>query len=169
MGKGLNDSELILRDGKLAFYGKTTATSYDRMEGFTQLSTSLSPQEYTRKYIDERSERTDTTGMTRAKAFAFDRYKGNPIHDDIAKIADDEIIGSDALRTIIVADMCTLDEAGTTADAFKRDYTVVPDTYGDGTDALTYSGNFKANGEKENIKVTSSDNWQTITIVTENN
>ena len=56
---------------------------------------------------------------------------------------------------------------GTTSQskiARKRTYAVVPDTTGDGTDALIYSGNFRAVGEPVSGTATSADNWKTITF-----
>lgn len=46
----------------------------------------------------------------------------------------------------------------------KRDWSVVPDNSGDGTDALIYKGSLKANGEKIKGTATTTDNWQTCTF-----
>ena len=48
--------------------------------------------------------------------------------------------------------------------AVKRDFAVVADSEGDGTDAYTYSGTFRAKGEKVLGTATSADDWQTITF-----
>lgn len=45
-----------------------------------------------------------------------------------------------------------------------RDYAVIPDSNGDTTDCLTYSGNFKAKGLLIDCTATSSDDWQTIRV-----
>ena len=47
-----------------------------------------------------------------------------------------------------------------TCVARKRDWSVVPDNSGDGTDALIYKGSLKANGEKIKGTATTTDNWQ---------
>ena len=52
-----------------------------------------------------------------------------------------------------------------TCVARKRDWSVVPDNSGDGTDALIYKGSLKANGEKIKGTATTTDNWQTCTFV----
>ena len=41
---------------------------------------------------------------------------------------------------------------------------VIPDTNGDTTDCLTYSGNFKARGVLVDCTATSDDDWQTIHV-----
>ena len=45
-----------------------------------------------------------------------------------------------------------------------RSYSVIPDTTGDGTDALIYSGNFRAAGDITKGTATSADNWTTCTF-----
>lgn len=46
----------------------------------------------------------------------------------------------------------------------KRDWSVIPDTEGDGTDALIYKGSFKAAGDAVKGTATTTDNWQTCTF-----
>lgn len=158
------------RSDKVAFYGITTGTSesatttYHRMRGFTDLSHSKNPQEYERQYIDEEASQTDVTGYSPSYGFAFDSYAGNAVHTDIAGIFDNEKTGSDAVRSIIVVDMTADGTAEGSKKAIKRDYAVIPDAEGDGTDAYTYSGNLKSKGDKEMIEVTSSDGWMTVTV-----
>ena len=171
MGKNLNNGDLVQRADKLAFYGVSassgTGVTYTRMEGFTALSTSKNPSEYSRRYVDETSDRVSTSGFAPAVAYTFDRYKGNPVLDDIVDIHEHEKIGGQATRTIIQVDLTTVTEGtggAVTATAIKRDYSVIPDSDGNSTDAMTFSGNFKASGVAEDVTVTTSDDWQTITI-----
>ena len=49
--------------------------------------------------------------------------------------------------------------------AVKRTYAVIPESDGDGTDALIYSGTFKSASEIVKGYATSEDNWQTVTFV----
>ena len=67
MGKNLNSGDLVQRAEKLAFYGvpaqSASAITYLRMEGFTNLSTSKNPSEYSRRYVDETSDRVSTSGF----------------------------------------------------------------------------------------------------------
>ncbi len=167
MGKNLKTADLVMRTGKLAFYQVPGDVEFTRMEGFTSLSTSKSPKEYSRQYVDEDFERSDITGYATAVAYALDRYDGNKVIDDIISIHEDEKIGQEAVRTIVQVDMTTAEHIGGsmwTATAKMRDYTVVPDADGDTTDCMTYSGNFKTRGEMEEVSVTTSDDFQTIVV-----
>lgn len=167
MGKNLKNADLVLRTGKVAFYLVPGSSVYTRMEGFTSLSTSKNPTEYERQYVDEDFKRTDITGYNVATAYALDRYKGHPVTDDIINIHENELLGQDAVRSIIQVDMTTAVNTGGkswTATGKMRDYAVIPDTDGDTTDCMTYSGNFKTRGEMEDVTVTTSDDWETISI-----
>ncbi len=172
MGKLLNNGDLVQRADKLAFYGVPASTgasvTYTRMEGFTDLSNTKNPSEYSRRYVDEKSDRVSVSGYAPSTAYAFDRYKGNPVLDDIISIHEGEKIGGEASRTIIQVDLTTAQEGtggAITATAIKRDYSVIPDSDGGSNDALTYSGNFRAAGAPETVTVSTSDDWQTVTIV----
>ena len=52
-------------------------------------------------------------------------------------------------------------------EARKRDWSVIPDTEGDGTDALIYKGSLKAAGEIIKGTATTTDSWQTCTFTAE--
>lgn len=165
MGKNLQNANLVQRTGKLAFYRVPNKDKYIRMEGFTELTNSKNPKEYSRQYVDEDFERTDVTGYASSISYAFDRYKGNAVLDDIIDITENEYIGEKMIREILVVDMTTastVDGIIWTASAKRRTYAVIPDTDGDTTDCMTYSGNFKARGWNTDCIVTSKNDWQTI-------
>ena len=150
------------RSEKVAFYGikgETDTVTYHRMEGFTDITTSKNPKEYTRQYVDMDTEITDITGYSTSMDYSFDWIKGNAVHEDLIAITDGELVGADAVRSIIVVDM-----ASATHVAKKRDFTVVPDSEGDTTDAYTYSGSLRAYGEVVDGTATSADGRQTITF-----
>ena len=156
--------ELTKRHEKVAFYGvpsktgSNTTYTYHRMKGFDEISTSKNPKEYSRQYVDEEFEQTDVVGYTPTISFGFDKFKDDAVHTDIAAMFDEEKTGSDAVRPIIIVDMTNSNSA------IKRDFAVVADTEGDGTDAYTYSGEFRAKGEKIFGTATSADDWQTVTF-----
>ena len=82
--------------------------------------------------------------------------------------ADDELLGSDAQVTIVMVDLFEVkSEDPNTCTARKRDWSVIPDTEGDGTDALIYKGSFKAAGEIIKGTATTTDSWQTCTFTAE--
>ena len=154
-------SKIIKRFKKLAFYGVPSedgSTIFHRMKGFDTISTSKNPKEYSRQYIDEEFEQTDVVGYTPTVSFSFDQFEDNIVHTDIAGIFNAEKTGADAVRSIIMVD--------TSADnsAIMRDFAVVAETEGDGTDAYTYSGSFRVKGDKVFGTASSEDGWQTITF-----
>lgn len=165
------EGTLVKRSSKVAFYGVPEGTSgeggsgttvtYYRMTGFTDMSTSKNAKEYSRQYIDEDFEQSDVIGYSPSISYGFDRYKNNVVHDDITRISDDELTGSDAVRPIIIVD--TTVASG--VNAIKRDFAVIPDSEGDGTDTYAYSGNFKVKGAKVKGTATISEDGETLTFV----
>lgn len=142
------------------------ATTYDRMTGFTDGSRSLNSTTYDRRYIDEKAERSDVVSYSTEIAYAFDRMVDNNVHDRIAEIHDKELVG----QTVEIVTV-NFNEKGTATDTFKarkRKFSVVPDSDGDSTDAYTYSGSFKANGDIVEGTVTSTDDWSTCTFTPSN-
>ena len=132
---------------------------YTRMQGFTSGGKELNPSTYTRRYIDEENERETTTGYSPNIPYAFDRIVGNAVHEKIAEIHDDEIIGASV-------DILTVNTK--TGEGRLRNYDVNPDTEGDGTDAYTYNGNFHANGTQKKGTATVSADGLTATFTPSN-
>lgn len=160
---------LVTRAKRVAFMNTDDTGSspkFERMTGFTTLTTSKNPKEYARQYVDEESERTDVTGYAPAIEYSFDRYTGNTVHDKVCKIHDGELIGTDAQVVIVVVDLFKKSSAGDKYYATKRTYAVIPDGDGDGYDALVYSGSFKSVSELEEGYVTFEDETQTVATYT---
>ena len=161
-------SKIVERHKILAFYGVPGANSsvtYHRMKKFTQFTHTKNPIEYSRQYVDEPFQQTDVVGFAPAYSYAFDKHTDLDVQSDIIDITNNEKLGDDAVRTIILVDTTTATGTTTlTADAYKRDYSVIPNTEGDNINIYTYSGDLKARGEKEQVTVSTSDDWQTITV-----
>lgn len=159
---------LVQRAKKVLYYGIKAAEgdtiTYHRMKHFTDQSTSKNPKEYTRQYVDELFEQTDVVGFSPSISYGFDQYKNNAVHDDMVMLVNDEVVGSDAVRPLILVDLSAATATATSAPAVKRDFAVVPDSEGGSLDAYTYTGNFKAKGDKIPGTVTTADGWQTITF-----
>ena len=157
---------IVKRSDKVAFFGVVSEDSvtFHRMTGFTDLSTSKNPAEYSRQYVDESFETTDVIGYSPSMSYNFDQFTENPVHEDIVSISDNEMIGNAAVRSILVVDFTKEGETEGTFKARKRDFAVIPDSEGDGTEAFTYSGTFKVKGETVVGTVTSTDSWQTCTF-----
>ena len=160
--------KLVKRSDKVAFMnvGTVEAPEFQRMRKFTDISTSKNPVEYSRRYVDEESEQTDTTGYAEEKSYAFDQYTENTVHEKIANITDNELTGDEATVQVLVVDKSkTVDNGG--FEARLRTYAVVPDTDGNSTDAYTYSGSLKAKGAFEKVTATLSADEKTATISAE--
>ena len=159
-----NEKKLVGRHKRVAFMDADgSGKTFTRMTGFTSLSDGKNSTEYSRQYVDMDVESSDVVGYAPAVEYSFDRHTDTPVHEKIAKITDDELLGTDAYVDIVTVDKFTVDGKGN-APARKRTYSVVADGVGDGTDALIYSGNFKAVSEITEGYATTADEWQTITF-----
>lgn len=163
------EKKLISRSKRLAFMDISTVPdtpSLKRMTGFTSMSEGKEPVEYSRQYVDEDTERTDVVGYATSIDYEFDRYTNDPVHERLAAISDSEALGTDAQVDVVIVDLFTDDaESAGKCKARKRTYSVIPDTSGDGTDALIYSGSFKAASEIVEGTCTTTDKWQSCTFV----
>ena len=162
---------IVERHKILAFMGVVGTggtVTYHRMKKFTQFSHSKNPIEYSRQYVDEPFQQTDVVGFAPSYAYAFDKHTDLAVQNDIIGITNGEMLGDDAVRTIIIVDTTEATESsGTyTASAIKRDYSVIPNSEGDNINIYTYSGNLKARGEQSAVSISSTDDWQTVTINT---
>ena len=168
MAELTNKTKLVTRDKKVAYFGCVNGenTIYNRMRHFTSMSKSSNPNEYSRKYVDEAGENTDVTGYSPSISYGFDLYTNDAVHEEIIAITDGELVGDDAVRTILLVDFTKQGTSEKSFKAIKRDYAVVPDSDGDDENTYTYSGNFKSKSDKTEVEVTSADNWATCTIVT---
>ncbi len=156
---------LMKRADKMAFYGVEHAGGvvFVRMTGFTDLSVSKNPKEYTRQYVDEPFERADVVAYSPSVSYAFDQYTQNPVHLDIARIAEEELLGSAAVREIVFVDFTKPYAGGYLCT--KRSFSVIPDSEGSGTDAYTRSGTLKANGLPNKYVANSEDGWNSCYLM----
>lgn len=161
---------LVKRSDKVAYLGCMGANGegpekFNRMCGFTTLSQSKNPSEYSRRYVDEDFEETDVTGYTPSYAFGFDQYKGDPVHEEIVEILDNEKLGTKAVRNIVIIDFSKpASEPDSGYEAVKRSYSIIGDTEGDSTDAYTYSGNLRVKGERIKGTATVDEDEQVATF-----
>ena len=115
---------------------------WTRMQGFTEGGKSMNSSTYDRRYIDEKTERSDVVAYKPEIAYNFDRIVGNAVHEKLVAIHNNETTGASV-------EILTIDFKATTTggyEARKRTYSVIPDASGDSTDAMTYSGSFSAAG-----------------------
>ena len=103
---GDNKKRLVGRHKRVAFMDVTgEGTTYTRMTGFTSMSEGKNSSEYSRQYVDESSERSDVVGYAPSIDYEFDRYTNDPVQEKIAKVTDDELLGSDAQVTVVMVDL----------------------------------------------------------------
>lgn len=155
--------DVVMRSDILTFYGvpgESGEYTFYRMKGFSDLSNSKNAKEYSRQYVDEAFEQTDVVGYSPSMSFTFDRMRGDAVHDDIITIYNEEKLGSDAVRPIIVVDT-------ETKEATRRDFAVIADGEGSGTEAFVYSGTFRSRGDRIKGSAETEDDWQTITFMAE--
>lgn len=157
--------KIVQRSKRVAFMNVSIteeSPKFERMTNFTTLTNSKNPKEYSRQYVDEDAERSDVVGYAPSIEFSYDRHTVTPVHDRLSEIHDKELLGNDTHVDIVSVDLFSDDGKGNCL-ATKRTYAVIPDTDGDGTDALIYSGNFKSVSEVETGYATSEDGWRTAT------
>jgi len=140
--------KLVKRSDKVSFLGTTSGgtETFNRMRGFTTMSGSKNPSEYSRQYVDEEFETTDVTGYSPSIEFGFDQYTDDAVHEELVEILDGEKTGTDARRNIVTVDFSQPDNGG--YKAVKREYAIIGDAEGDSMDAYTYSGTFRATGKR---------------------
>lgn len=156
--------KIAKRSDKIAFYGipEGDTVKYQRMRGFTEFSMNKNPTEYTRRYVDEKTERSDIVGYAPSIAYSFDKFTSDAVHQDMIMITDNELVGGDAVRQILIVDLSGAEEGVCTA--INRAWAVIPDAEGNDTDAYTYSGTLKSNGEMVKGTAESADDWQSCTF-----
>lgn len=155
---------MIARSSKVMFMG-TTVDDYGRMKGFTNMSISKNPKEYTRQYVDEEFETTDVTGISTSIDYTFDQIAEDAVHEKLIDIIDNEKIGDAAVVNLVSVDFT---KAGTTEGTFvatKRAFTTIAGSEGDSLDAYTYGGTFRVKGERIVGEATTTDDWETCTFV----
>lgn len=157
--------QIVKRHQRVAFMntGTDEAPVFTRMKNFTDMTNSKNPKEYSRQYVDEEFEESDVVGYAPSIAYSFDRHTNSPVHEKIAKIHDGELTGSDTLVDILIVDLFTADKESNQCEARRRKFAVIPSDDGSGTDALIYTGTFKAKSVKEECKATVSEDGQTAT------
>lgn len=140
---------LVKRSDKVSFlgcYGSGSTETFNRMRGFTTLSGAKNSKEYSRQYVDEEFETTDVIGFAPSIDFGFDEYTDDAVHSEMVEILDNEYTGSEARRNIVTVDFSQPKDGGYVA--VKREYSIIGDAEGDSMDAYTYSGTFKATGDR---------------------
>lgn len=158
---------MIKRSEKLAFMkvGSENSAVYKRMTGFTEMSVSKNPKEYSRKYVDEDAERSSVVAYAPSMSYKFDYDPQNEVHKEFVKVADDELTGDSTVKSILIVDISAPAAAGGSSfNAAVRDFSIIPSTEGDDADTYTYGGDLKAYGNITRGTAVTTDEWQTATF-----
>jgi hypothetical protein len=157
---------LVKRSDKVSFLGclDNGTETFNRMRGFTTLSSSKNSIEYSRQYVDEEFETTDVVGFSPSIEFGFDQYNDDPAHEEMVEILDGEYTGTAARRNIVTVDFSKPGETAGTYKATKREYAVIGDTEGDSLEAYTYSGTYRSTGKRITGTATVSADGTTTTF-----
>lgn len=113
-------------------------------EGFTSFPEAKNPKEYTRKYVNYKTEKTDVIGYSPSISYSCDVITNEPVINEIVEITDNELLGTATHREIVSVNCWEETETAGEYKAFKRTYAIIPDGKGDGTDAMIYTGTMKA-------------------------
>ena len=137
-------SGLVLRCQWEAYMecGGPEGTNHLIGEGFTSFPESKNPKEYARKYVNDKTERTDVIGYAPSIEYSADCISDDPVVKEIAKIHDGELTGTATHRKVTMVNRW--EESGDTCPAVQRTFAIIPGTKGEGTDALVYTGTMKA-------------------------
>lgn len=137
-------NELVLRC-QFASYMKCASDGEFHLigEGFTSFPIALNPVEYSRKYINYKTTKTDVIGYAPSVSYSCDCIKGDPVVEDIVALTDAEALGTDTHREIVSVNLWDKDDDGK-CKAYKRTWAIIPGNKGDGTDAMVYAGTMKA-------------------------
>ena len=157
---------LVKRSEKVSFLGclEGNTETFNRMRGFTTLSGSKNPIEYSRQYVDEEFETTDVVGFSPSMEFGFDQYTDDAAHEEMVEILDGEYTGTEARRNIVTVDFSQPGTSSGTYKAVKREYAVIGDAEGDSMEAYTYSGTFRSTGKRITGTATVSSDGSTATF-----
>jgi len=159
-------NRIVKRSDKLTFFGVANddgGVTYHRMRGFSEIAIKKNSKEYSRQYVDEEFEQSDVVGYSPSISFAFDQFKEDRVHEDLIALAESEMVGDAAVRTILMVDLSQIDENGK-CPAVKREFTVIFDAEASSMEAYNYSGTMKVKGEKVFGRAESTDSWTTCTF-----
>lgn len=154
----------VKRQDKVMFLESVEET-FNRMKGFTSITTNKNATEYNRQYVDEAFETTDVVAISTSIDWEFDQKADDATHEKLVTIIDNELIGDDAVIGLLQVDMTQTGVGEGSFVATKRPFTVIPGSEGGNINAYTYGGTFKVKGEKIVGEATSTDGWKTCKFV----
>lgn len=138
-------NDLVLRCQWEAYMecGSSDAATFNLIgEGFTSFPEAKNPKEYTRKYVNYKTEKSDVIGYSPSIEYSCDMVCDDPVVKEIVSIHDNELVGTATHRKIVTVNRW--EESGGSCPAYERVFAIIPGSKGEGTDALVYTGTMKA-------------------------
>lgn len=136
-----------------------------RFQKMTNKEQGLNPSDEEYSYVDQATTDTEVQGYTPEISYDFNGDDEVKAQEPIINIYENELLGDKAVVTgIEVFTKKTLVGYEGNYKAYRRQFTVVPDTFGGDPGVMVYSGSLKAKGNKEWGYVTTEDNFQTVTF-----
>ena len=157
--------KLVKRADKVMFM--EVENEFNRMKGFTALSTNKNAREYNRQYVDDPFETSDVVAISTSTEFTLDQSLGDPVHEKMVAIIDGEKLGDEAVVTLLLVDFTKKGSTENSFKATKREFSLIPGAEGGSLDAYTYSGTFKVKGELILGEATSTDGFKETCTFTE--
>lgn len=81
-----------------------TSEGIKKLEGFSEFGLDSGAQSYIRKYFSEKQKSVDITESLPEISYAFDRMTENRVHNELSCIADQGLIGKDAVKEFVFVD-----------------------------------------------------------------
>lgn len=146
------ERRFVRRDEKVSFMDIGDGV-YRRMKFFTAMGEDKNPIEHTRRYTDESFERVDVVGISAGISFSMDQRLGDPVHEIIVDIFDNEKLGDDASIRILSVDFTKPIESEDLTIGYaakRRDFSLIPGSEGGDAEAYSYEGSLRVKGETDN-------------------
>ena len=136
-----------------------------RFKKMTNKEQGLNPKEEEYSYVDQETDETEVQGYAPEISYDFNADDEIKAQEPVINIYENELSGDKAVVTgieVFIKEKLGGHEGN--YKAYKRQFTVVPDTFGGDPGVMVYSGSLKAKGSKEWGYVTTEDNFQTVTF-----
>lgn len=148
------NNHLVMRSSVLAFMNiqkdPLQLPRYSLIgDGFTRLVNNKAPTEYTRKFVNQRTETTDIIKYQTEILYEIDVLSNNEVIRRILDITDGEWRTGAAMTDVVTVWTDEIVARPMVCAASRRQYKIIPTTIGDDIQTLRTTGKMVAQGEAE--------------------
>lgn len=157
----------ILQSDRVLFMAKkgVVDNKFHRFRKMTSKEQGLNPSDEEYNYVDQETAETEVTSYSPEISYEFNGDDEVKAQEPIMDIYENERLGDDAVVTgTEVWTKKSIEGHEGKYKAYKRDFTVIPDTFGGDPGPMIYSGTLKAKGKKIWGYATTDDNFETVTF-----